>query len=257
METTLHESEQKTASREPQNPYVLPAAIIIAGAMVASAVLYSRGLPQEAAALKGLRDATAETAAEPRALKNMRPVSAGEHLRGDPKAPVKIVEFSDLECPFCKRFHETMLEVMAEYGKQGKVAWVYRHFPLDSLHPKARKEAEATECAAEVGGNEKFWAYMDRLFEITPSNNGLDLIQLPQIAEQVGLDRKRFERCLGASDKFAPRIEADYQDAVASGGTGTPFSVVLAPDGRRIVISGAQPYPAVKQIIEAALDGNK
>lgn len=103
---------------------------------------------------------------------SVRPVGEGEHLRGDPKATVKIVEFSDLECPFCKRFHLTMQQVMEEYS--GKVAWVYRHFPLDSLHSKARKEAEATECAAELAGNDGFWAYIDKLFEITPSNNGLD-----------------------------------------------------------------------------------
>lgn len=103
---------------------------------------------------------------------NVRKVDDSDHLRGDPKASVKVVEFSDLECPFCKRFHLTMQQLMEGYS--GKVAWVYRHFPLDSLHPKARKEAEASECAAELGGNDGFWAYIDKLFEITPSNNGLD-----------------------------------------------------------------------------------
>lgn len=103
---------------------------------------------------------------------NVRSVGDSDHLRGDPKATVKVVEFSDLECPFCKNFHRTMQQVMEEYSD--KVAWVYRHFPLDSLHPKARKEAEATECAAELQGNDGFWAYVDKLFEITPSNNGLD-----------------------------------------------------------------------------------
>lgn len=103
---------------------------------------------------------------------NVRSVNEGDHLRGDPKATVKIVEFSDLECPFCKNFHFTMQQIMSEYP--GKVSWAYRHFPLDSLHPKARKEAEASECAAELGGNDGFWSYVDKLFEITPSNNGLD-----------------------------------------------------------------------------------
>ena len=104
--------------------------------------------------------------------RNVRQVTDSDHLRGDPKAKVKVVEFSDLECPFCKRFHVTMQQVIEEYD--GKVAWIYRHFPLDSLHSKARKEAEASECAAELGGNDGFWAYIDKLFEITPSNNGLD-----------------------------------------------------------------------------------
>jgi len=100
-------------------------------------------------------------------------------------APVKIVEFSDTECPFCKRFHTTMQQVVKD--SNGQVAWVYRHFPLDQLHSKARKEAEATECAAELGGNEKFWAYLNRLMEVTPANDGLDLAELPVIAAYVGL----------------------------------------------------------------------
>src|SRR5207249_6414117 len=80
--------------------------------------------------------------------------------------------------------------------KDGKVVWVYRHFPIDSLHSKARKEAQASECAAALGGNEAFWAYSDKLFEVTPSNNRLDLAQLPRIAQEIGLDRAQFETCL-------------------------------------------------------------
>src|SRR6185436_7093141 len=85
----------------------------------------------------------------------MEPVTEKDHILGNPNAEVIMVEYSDLECPFCKEFHSTLRRVMNEYGKDGKVAWVYRHFPIDSLHPKARKEAEATECAAELGGESK------------------------------------------------------------------------------------------------------
>src|SRR3989344_5485116 len=101
--------------------------------------------------------------------------------------PIAIVEYSDLECPFCKTFQKTLHQIMDEYGESGKVAWVYRHFPLAQLHTKAAKEAEATECAAELGGNAAFWKYADRLFEVTPSNNNLELSQLPVIAAEVGL----------------------------------------------------------------------
>lgn len=102
------------------------------------------------------------------------PVTAKDHIAGNPQADLLIIEYSDPECPFCKRFHETMTQVMNEYGKQGKVAWVYRHFPLDSIHSKARHEAEAMECAGEIGGNTKFWEYLNKLEEITPANNQLD-----------------------------------------------------------------------------------
>jgi protein-disulfide isomerase len=105
---------------------------------------------------------------------NLDPVTEKDHIFGNPQAEMVIVEYSDLECPFCKRFHETMIQIMSEYGKEGKVAWVYRHFPLDAIHSKARREAEAVECAGELGGNDKFWAYVNKLVEITPSNNQLD-----------------------------------------------------------------------------------
>jgi len=108
--------------------------------------------------------------------KQLRPVSPDDHIVGNINAKIIIVEYSDLECPFCKVFHTTMRQVM-EKGN-GDVAWVYRHYPIPQLHPKAFHEAEATECAWEQGGNEAFWKYTNRLFEITPSNNGLDESEL-------------------------------------------------------------------------------
>ncbi len=186
----------------------------------------------------------------------VKPVDSEDHILGDPGAPVKLVEFSDFECPFCKRFHPTMKRLMNEYGKDGKVAWVYRHFPLDSLHSKARKEAQAAECANELGGNEAFWAYTDRLYDVAPSNDRLDLALLPRFAQEIGLDRAAFETCLegdARGGKYAAHIEADVQDAIASGGTGTPFSLVIAPNGTTYPINGAQPYAALKSIIDLAL----
>ena len=186
----------------------------------------------------------------------VKPVDGEDHILGNPNAPVKLVEFSDFECPFCKRFHPIMKRLMEEYGKEGKVAWVYRHFPIDSLHSKARKEAQAAECANELGGNDAFWAYTDRVYEVTPSNNRLDLAVLPRIAEGIGLDRAKFEACLEGDSrggKYANHIEADVQDAAASGGTGTPYSLVIAPNGKTFPINGAQPYAAVKSIIDLAL----
>jgi protein-disulfide isomerase len=152
-----------------------------------------------------------------------------------------------------------MIKVMDEYGKDGRVAWVFRHFPLDSLHSKARKEAQASECANELGGNDAFWAYSDKLFDVTPSNNRLDLKLLPQYAEEIGLDRAKFETCLQGNargGKYADHIQADVLDATASGGTGTPFSLVIAANGEVYPLVGAQPYEAVKALIELALKEN-
>ncbi|OGD66802.1 hypothetical protein A2442_01615 [Candidatus Campbellbacteria bacterium RIFOXYC2_FULL_35_25] len=118
---------------------------------------------------------------------NVDPVTADDHILGSPDADVIMVEYSDLECPFCKNFHLTTKQIMAEYGENGQVALVFRHFPLDQLHSKARTEAAATECAAEIGGNDVFWAYLDKVFEITPSNNGLELSKLHDIAVEMDL----------------------------------------------------------------------
>lgn len=96
-------------------------------------------------------------------LDKMSPVTDKDHIKGDINAPVKIVEYSDIDCPFCKRFHTTMQEIMDSYGKDGKVAWVYRHFPLTQLHPDAFNKAEASECITAKGGNDKFWSFVDAL----------------------------------------------------------------------------------------------
>ena len=227
----------------------IPTAIIIAGFMIGISLIYALGrgnTPVTNPPLAQLKDAVLDD----QPFKNIKPVTSEDHIFGDPNAPIKIVNFSDTECPFCKRFHTTMHEVAKNYD--GKVAWVYRHFPLDSLHTKARKEAVATECAASLGGNAKFWAYLDRLMEITPSNDGLDLAELPIIAKYIGLDVQQFQTCLD-SGKFDAKIEAQYQDGLASGAQGTPYSVIINSKGPNSTIEGAYPYNSVKQSIDKAL----
>ncbi len=105
-----------------------------------------------------LRAALATTLAAP-----LPPITAADHLTGNPDAPIKILEYSDLECPFCKQFHETMIEIMTEYGPTGKVAWAYRHFPL-SIHPQAIPDAEAAECIGALNGEAAFWDFITQVF---------------------------------------------------------------------------------------------
>jgi len=237
---------------EQRTNYFIPVSIIIAGALVAGAVIYSRPSTRSGGNSDAIDKGVAQALRGGPSADGMRPVGADDHIRGNPEARVKIVEYSDLECPFCKRFHATMQRTMEEYGKSGKVAWIYRHFPLDALHSKARKEAEASVCAAKLGGNTAFWAYIDRLFEITPANNGLEASELPAIAAFVGLDRGAFQTCLD-SGEFADRVADDLKDAQAAGGSGTPYSIAIAANGEKFPINGAQPYEEVKRIIELAL----
>lgn len=146
-----------------------------------------------------------------------------------------------------------MQQAIDEYGKSGKVAWVYRHFPLDSIHSNARPEAVAAECAGELGGGGAFWKYVDRFFEVTPSNNQTNIeTVLPQIAREFGLDEAGFASCR-ASGKYDQHIQDDLDNAIATGGDGTPWSIIVTESGKKYPLSGAQPYKAVKQLIELAL----
>ncbi len=224
----------------------VPIAIVIAGLLIGGSLYLSNVKIASQPQVKNVELATSSD------TDNMRPVSSDDHILGNPNAALKIVEYSDLECPFCKVFHSTLKQVMDVYGKNGKVAWVYRHFPIDQLHSKARKEAEATECANELGGAQKFWEFTDMVYATTNSNNSLDPAELPKIAKKVGLDVTAFNTCL-SSGKYAAKVEADYQDAVKSGGRGTPNSIVVSADGTKTVIQGAQSYEAVKAIIDALL----
>lgn len=250
----MHEHETKAPENQSsgQQKLSIPVAIVIAGALIAGAVYL--GTSKGATTVAVNNQQPQQVAQQTGDLEAMKPVTSDDHIRGNPDAPVKIVEYSDTECPFCKRFHSTMKEVMDTYGKDGKVAWVYRHFPLDQLHSKARKEAVALECANEQGGNDKFWSYADRLYEITPANNGLDPAELPKIAQYVGLDVGKFNTCLG-SIKYDQHIEDEVQNATATGGNGTPWSIVVGKNGKKYPLSGAQPLTAVKQLIDLALQG--
>lgn len=242
--------EQQTSSTK--NNLAIPIAIVIAGVLVAGAVIYGNGNSSTPTASDTTQQGITQ---ESGSTDSVRPVSSDDHIKGNPDAQVVIVEYSDFECPFCKRFHDTMNQVMDEYGKDGQVAWVYRHFPLDQLHPvKARAEAVASECVNEIGGNEAFWQFADRFFELTPSNNQTDIeTVIPQIVQEIGIDSQKFDTCMN-SGKYDQHIESDIANAVETGGRGTPWSIVIAPNGKAFPLSGAQPYASVKQLIELALN---
>ncbi len=121
---------------------------------------YETVIQKVAAAL----DSTKQPQTDKKQIVQIKPVSPSEHILGNIDAKIIIVEYSDLDCPFCKTFHNTMHQVVEK--SNGDVAWVYRHYPIPQLHPNAFKKAEETECAWEQKGNDAFWKYTDRLFEI-------------------------------------------------------------------------------------------
>jgi protein-disulfide isomerase len=220
----------------------IPVAIIIAGALIAFGIYWSGRGDAPTEPVQAVNTSTAGAV-------NIEPIGADDHVLGDRKAPIVIVEYSDLECPFCKQYHATLNQLMDTYGVQGKLAWAFRHFPV---HTNSVKEGEAVECAAEIGGNEAFWKYTDKVFELTKSNNGLDLNLLPQIAAQLGLDEAKFKTCLD-SGKYTAKIEKDRQDVLDAGAQGTPYSVIFAKGEKIPLTQGALPYADMKTILDEIL----
>ena len=224
-----------------QNKHLVPLAIVVAGGLIAGAI-YFGGKPNNTRSV--VTDILNETQVD------VPPVTEKDHILGSRSTPVVIIEYSDTECPFCKTFHKTMKDVVAAYG--GQVAWVYRHFPIAQLHAKAGKEAEATECASELGGNQGFWNYIDRVFQTTRSNDSLDPNELPKIATAIGLDEATFNECL-SSGKYAEFIKTSVTEAIKAGARGTPYSVIVTQDGRKVVINGAELLQSVKAKIDLLL----
>ncbi len=186
----------------------------------------------------------------PEAPKQIAKLRPSDHILGDKKAPITIIEYSDFECPFCKRFHPTMKELVK--ANDGKIKWVYRHFPL-SFHANAQKEAEATECANKLGGNKAFWAYTDAIFEKTTSGGtGLALEALVPIAKELGLNTTKFKKCLD-SGEFADYVKQDMALGAAEGITGTPGNILIKKDGTTSIISGAVSKETLQASIDSAL----
>lgn len=245
---------EETKTNKASNQYLIPISIVIAGMFIAGALYMSNGGPGTSPVTNPGANKPVAGAPQPTgSTDSVRPVTSEDHIKGNPDAPIKIVEYSDFECPFCQRFHNTMNEVMDKYAASGEVAWVFRQFPLDQLHPvKARAVAVATECANEQGGNDAFWKFADRYFELTLTNNQTNVEKvIPQIVNEIGLDKTAFQTCF-ESGKYDKHIESDIANAVETGGGGTPWSILIAPNGKTFPLNGAQPLAAVEQLIEIA-----
>lgn len=228
-----------------------PTSIIIAGVLVASAVFIR---PVQAPQKWNNAPAVANQAVQATTTEQqirMTAILDDDHILGSEKADVVLVEYSDLECPFCKTYHETLKKIYANYN--GKVAWVYRHYPIDQLHSKARSEANATECAYEQGGDAAFWKYTDEVFKVTPSNNKLESQQLLDIAKKQKLDMVKFANCF-SSGKYASKVEAQFQSGIDAGAKGTPYSVLVTRDGTVYPVKGgAVSYDTLKATIDKLL----
>jgi protein-disulfide isomerase len=171
-------------------------------------------------------------------------------VRGDPKAPITLVEYSDFTCHFCQKFfHDTFPKLLSEYIETGKVRFVYRDFPRGLGSPL--RAADAARCAGE---QQAYWPMHDRLFnsdgQFSPEN-------LKQIATELKLKEGQFSQCL-ETHKYFPDIEKDLKDAGTLGIRGTPAFVIfptkVPDDPNLILIPGAFPYETFKEEIDKLLN---
>jgi len=252
----------------------IPIAIVLAGGLIALAVFLRGG------SIGAGSDVPRPTNQETAEVVIPAP-SNDDHILGNPNAPIVLVEYSDFDCPFCQTFHNTMHEIMKTYGKDGKISWIYRQFPLESIHPNAPIKALASECVAAQGGNEAFWKYTDILFA-NQQTKPADLVKkLAEFAGQSGnsIDTAKVVTCINNAE-FGERVQTSYNDAVKAGGRGTPFNILvlkdeiskksresleaslgqygsdlytISDDGMRVVLNGAFPLDAMKLVLEALL----
>jgi protein-disulfide isomerase len=208
-------------------------AILLAGALIAAAILFvNYGPPQPTVAEGG----------EPIVEPEVSAPNAQDYWYGSVDAPIVLVEYSDFQCPYCSSIHPSLKRIVDE--SDGEIAWVYRHLPLESIHPQALPSALASECIAEQLGSEGFWAFADNMFA---NQSGMSAARYEALAGELGADVAQFSVCM-ESQKYLSKVDAQALEAAQNGGTGTPFTVVVKGD-TQIPISGALPYAQLTSVI--------
>lgn len=179
--------------------------------------------------------------------------TSGSPFKGDPNAKLTLIEFSDYQCPFCSRYvRETLPEIEKEFIATGKLKYVFRDFPIESLHQNALLASSAANCA---GDQNKYWEMHDRLFF---NQNALGVADMPAHAKALGLDESKFKQCI-ETKKHEASIRQQISESVGFGIQGTPtfFVGFTKPDDPKVriiaSISGARPYANFKEILEKVL----
>ena len=175
----------------------------------------------------------------------------GAPTQGKPDAPLTFVEFSDFQCPFCESFYsQTYEQILNNYVDTGKIKFVFKQFPMDSLHPNAREAALASECANEQG---KFWSYHNALFGNQTTWANQNSTQVVNSLKKYGLDLKldtvRFNSCLD-SKKYADVLDKDSQEGSSYGVSGTPTFYIGNNKTGYTQVVGTQPFSIFQQTID-------
>ena len=226
---------------------LIPVAIVIGFGLIAVAIFFT-GKNNSPAPVVTSEDATSTT---PALTGTPRPVDATDYIRGNPNAPILMIEYSDYDCPFCKRYHEVLTQIVNEYGVTGKVAWVYRQFPIAQLHPNAPKISEAALCVGSLGGQNAFWKFSDMVFQEREVDEQTNMIRLPEYAEEAGVKKDDFNECYDDGD-MGDAVKKSATEGFNIGARGTPYTILIVGN-EQAVINGAQSYDTVKGIIDNLL----
>ncbi len=172
-------------------------------------------------------------------LDTIRDIQRHDHVFGNPDAPILYITYSDFTCQACAEHHAVMRNLITMYGMEGDAAWVFRHMPMVSHSREAPMFALASECVADLGGNQAFWDFADDLFKVTNPITAPSPQDLIDMAEVVGVSRQAFSTCM-RSGTLMEKIEEDFDEVVAAGVKIPPHTVILTPFDRQS-FSGARP----------------
>ena len=181
-------------------------------------------------------------------IEKMPELTNADHKFGNQNAKITIVEYSDMNCPFCRKFHPTMKQLIADYGDD--VAWVYRHFPFQGQN--STDAAVVSECIADSKGNDAFWKFVDSITAKADLGGGLSPEIIVAAAGEVGLSEAQVTACK-ADTKFQQIVTAQRDGGAATGVTGTPASIIVTADGPQEFVSGALPIEQLKTTVEKYL----
>ena len=162
--------------------------------------------------------------------------SSYDYIDGDKNAKLILISYTDLECPYCKRAENNVIKKLEAKYKKSDLSFVTRHFPLKTLHPSSCKEAKATVCAGSLGGSDKYYKMINKIFENTKSNGNFDLKKLPKFAEEIGVNKLMFNKCMD-DENIKKIVKSSYAEGDYAGVMGTPTLFLMARDGDGVRVS--------------------
>ena len=232
--------------------YIIPGSIIIAGLIIGAAIFFG-GNSNTAPATGNYDDGAYAQAEQPAAVPARIVDPNNDNITGNADAEIFVIEYSDLDCPFCARYHNNALKQLKEtYSGDDRVSFVFRHFPLDepytqALHPQATEKHIAAQCIAQLGGANAFNSFVGLMFSDEDTS---DLSKLPSIAVRFGVDENAFNNCY--NDRATePKVASDFQEGAQAGVQGTPTVFLQTADGNTYQVPAD--FNAIKIGVDAYL----